>query len=120
MIPKNIKSLQSNRRKLSVRCLDINTLFVSSTSEPGDDYLVTVEFKDGNVVHAECSCEWGQHHGVGCSHVMAALEHLANFKNRTLSFWVDYDEARRQRNRLFRLIADRDKEGIWITSRPAA
>jgi hypothetical protein len=60
---------------------------------------------------------------VACSHVIAALEALAAKRGRTLSFWNDYDQARRQKHRTFYLSARRNKrdtDGIWITSRQAS
>lgn len=117
MIPKNIKQLQNRSRHLQARLVDKNTLVVSSVSNPLANHVVTVQFdKNGKVVHARCTCPWAINHGVGCSHVMAALEYLAGLKDRTLSFWGSKEDALRQKQRLFFLEGE-NSSGVWITSR---
>ena len=120
MKPKHIKSLQTTSRELTCRMLDKHTIVVTSASNPNGHHVVTVHFDESNHVHARCTCEWARHRGVGCSHVMAALEHMANLKKRTLSFWTNEDDARRQKHRRFFLVGGgNEKQGIWITSRAA-
>lgn len=120
MKPKHIKQMQAKRRDLTVRPLSKYTFAVESSSDSEATHVVEVQFEADNVVRARCNCLWAQHHGVACSHVMAALEFLAAQKGRTLSFWLDEEEAKRQRNRLFLLMsADDAAEGVWITSRSA-
>ena len=116
MKPKHIKRLQQQSRDLDVHQVDKHTFVVSSTSNPAANHIVTVTF-DGSVVRTRCTCPWAINRGIACSHVLAALEYLAARKNRTLSFWTDEDEARRQKHRLFRLRGPHDS--IWITSRAA-
>jgi len=124
MKPIHIKRLQSQSRKLRVRRVDHNTLAVDSTSNPLASHIVTVQFMANDVVHARCTCPWALNHGVGCSHVMAALDYLAARKGRTLSFWGSPEEARRQKQRVFFLQGDSrmtdSPDGVWITSRSAA
>lgn len=121
MKPKHIKVLQSQSRELNCQMLDKHTILVESATNPNAQHVVTVNFDEENYVHARCTCEWARHRGVGCTHVLAALEYLANFKKRTLSFWVSEDEARRQKHRRFYLVSGSGKRtnGIWITSRAA-
>jgi len=116
MIPTNIKSLQHESRRLRVREVDRNTFVVQSTTNPSANHIVTVCFgPHGETVHARCTCAWAMHNGIACTHVMAALEHLAAYKDRTLSFWQTEADARRQKQRVFQLTNGRD--GVWITSR---
>ena len=121
MKPKHIKTLQHTSRELTCRMLDKHTILVKSASKPNSQHVVTVRFDEDNHVHARCTCEWARHRGVGCSHVMAALEYMASLKQRTLSFWINEDDARRQKHRRFFLVSGegREKHGIWITSRTA-
>lgn len=121
MKPTNIKRLQSQSRKLRARRVDQNTLAVDSVSNPLASHIVTIHFMPNDVVHARCTCPWALNHGVGCSHVMAALDFLASRKGRTLSFWTSPEDARRQKQRVFYLQGTGQREdGVWITSRPAA
>ncbi len=116
MKPKNIKSLQSQSRHLTAHWVKDNQIEVQSSSDPDEKHYVSFRFGDDGLIHADCTCEWAQFNGVGCSHVMAALQHLANFKNRTLSFWINPEDARRQKQRVFTLEGD-SEEKLWITSR---
>ena len=119
MKPKNIKQIQAQSRQLRARRVDRHTLAVQSTSNPHANHIVTVEFHQDGTLHARCTCQWALNRGIACAHVMAALEYLASFKNRTLSFWGTQAEARRQKHRVFYLSGGSDDEdtGVWITSR---
>lgn len=119
MIPKHIKKLQSTSRDLRVMSINANTLLVESQSDNVNNHIVTVRFLPNGEVHATCDCEWSQFNGVACSHIMAALEHIASRKGRTLSFWKSEADARRQKHRIFRLTNRTGKTGeaVWITSR---
>lgn len=121
MKPKNIKDLQAQSRNLHARRVDTHTLVVQSASNPLANHIVTVEFGEGGTIHARCTCPWALNRGIACSHVMAALEYLASLKNRTLSFWSNQEDARRQKHRVFYLAgsSNRDDEdsGVWVTSR---
>lgn len=119
MKPKNIKQLQSQSKKLRVWMVNRHTYAVESKTKNSALHLVTVRFERGGVVHARCTCPWAQHSGVACSHVMAALDYLANQKGRTLSFWQSEEDAQRQKHRVFRLGGD-ENGGVWITSRSSA
>ncbi len=116
MIPKNIKALQAESKNLQVRWIDKHTLVVRSNSTSTANYIVTVEFGNHGEVDARCTCPWALHKGVACSHVMAALDHLASAKARKLSFWTSREEARRQKQKTF-LLKGSKNEGVWITSR---
>lgn len=119
MMPVNVKELQRESRQLTVQPAGRNRLVVSSASDNTKAHTVTYGFApDGRTVYARCSCPWGQHHGVGCSHIMAALRYLAHSKGRTLSFWKSIDDAERQNHRVFYLTSRQSpKHGLWITSR---
>lgn len=122
--PKNIKDLQDASRDLMARRMDKFTYRVESRTNPDANHTVTVTFDDeGRTVKARCTCQWAMYKGIGCSHVLAALEYMASQKDRTLSFWNDEDKARRQKHRLFKLIGNKsdnkDQNNIWITSRGA-
>jgi uncharacterized Zn finger protein len=112
MIPKNIKALQRESKGLRVQPIDPRTLVVSSASNPDHRYVVSVRFGREGEVRAACTCPWAAYNGIGCSHVMAALEHMAALKRRKLSFWGSQEEAARQKQRVFQLHG-----GVWITSR---
>ncbi|MBC7869312.1 MAG: SWIM zinc finger family protein [Chitinophagaceae bacterium] len=116
MIPKNIKMLQAESKQLKVQWIDKHTLVVRSSSSNTANYIVTVEFGAKGEVNARCTCPWALHKGVACSHVMAALDHLASVKERKLSFWTSREEARRQKQKTF-LLKGSKNEGVWITSR---
>lgn len=119
MRPKRIKQLQAKSRNLRVMSITPNKLVVESRSNEFNNHIVTVEFLPGGEVRTGCTCEWSQFRGIACAHTMAALEHLAAQKGRTLSFWLTEDDARRQRHRIFALKNREhpDGEGVWITSR---
>lgn len=121
MKPKNIKTLQARSRRLITRRVDEHTLVVQSATNPVANHIVTVNFGPGNTVHTRCTCAWAVNRGVGCMHVMAALEYLASLKRRTLSFWPDKESALRQKNRVFHISGAEGltspDSGIWVTSR---
>ncbi|MBK8026234.1 MAG: SWIM zinc finger family protein [Chloroflexi bacterium] len=92
------------------------TLVVYSRSNPQLQHIVTIEWDQRAGIRARCTCPWAQHGGAACSHVLAALNFLAAEKNRTISFWLNADDARRQKHRVLTLRAgDGD---VFITSRP--
>jgi hypothetical protein len=118
MKPRNIKQLQAESRKLQAHWLDSDTVIVESRSDPDHCHAITFTFDGDDQVYAHCTCEWSQNHGVACSHVMAAMEHLAELKGRTLSFWLTMEDAKRQKSRTFYLARRQDdNNGVWITSR---
>lgn len=119
--PKNIKNLQNTSRDLTAHRINKHSYSVESQTKPNSNYVVTVVFDDnGRTVEAHCSCTWANFNGIACSHVLATLEFMASQKERTLSFWNDENEARRQKHRLFKLVGkidDKDQSNVWITSR---
>jgi SWIM zinc finger len=123
MKPKQIKSLQAKSKKLVARVLKSGNLhecfvvLVGSNSTSTLNFIVTVQFNTDGGVAARCTCQWAEHGGIACSHVIAALSKLASSKKRALSFWLTSEEARRQKQALFHL--SQDREYIWITSRAA-
>lgn len=120
MKPVEIKKLQARSRNLGVRRAAPNTLVVYSRSNPNSQHIVTLESEKGGVIHARCTCPWAQNGGYGCSHVMAALNHVATRQKRAISFWSDLAEAQKQRHRILRLTGGMNTDGeIYITSRPA-
>ena len=119
MKPTEIKKLQQRSRNLMVRRIAPNTLVVTSRSSINAHHIVTIETGSGGVIHARCTCPWAQNGGYGCSHVMAALNYLAEKQRRAISFWGDLEEAKRQRHRILRLVGGSGDGDIFITSRPA-
>ncbi len=117
MKPKYIKQLQAQSRRLQARRVDHDTFVVESVSNPVANHVVTVKFEHDGTIHTRCTCEWAINQGIACSHVMAALEHLASIRGRTLSFWLTEEEAKRQKQRVFYLAGGRHEDGVWITSR---
>ena len=119
MKPREIKKLQARSRRMTVRLVAPNTFVVTSRSNPYAHHIVTIENQPGGVINARCTCPWAQNGGLGCSHVMAALNYLAARKNRVISFWESEAEARRQKNRILRLAGFQRGDELYITSRPA-
>lgn len=115
--PKNIKQLQTQGKGLHANIVNRHTLVVESTTSPLANHIVTVEYEADGRIHARCTCPWAMNGGVACSHVIAALERLANTRGRTLSFWVTKEDAARQKHRVFYLVGERNGDGVWITSR---
>lgn len=121
MLPKHIKQVQRRSRKLTARQVGRQTVVVDSASESPGRHAVSVRYDaDGETIIAHCTCNWSNHNGVACSHVMAALAMMASRRGRALSYWLTEDDARRQRHRRFFLTRGARTEGVWITSRPAA
>lgn len=118
MKPKNIKDLHNQGRDLTVRPIAKDLFVVESRSNPRGQYIVTVRFSGDQTVHARCTCPWAAHQGIACSHVLRVLDHLAGLKERKLSFWLNVEDAKRQKHRTF-LLAGRGDDGVWITSRSA-
>ncbi len=121
MQPVNVKLLQRESRHLTVQPAGKGRIIVSSATNSTKAHTVTYGFgADGKTVYASCSCPWGQHHGVGCSHIMAAMQVLAHRKGRRLSFWKSLDDAERQNQRIFFLTSRQSpSKGLWLTSRNA-
>lgn len=125
MRPKKIKDLQARSKKLMVRIMDPiepgdpYVMVVNSGTNPYLSRVVTIKFGRDGTISARCTCQWAQHGGMGCTHVIAALSKLAARKKRALSFWLTPEEARRQKQHLLRL-SDGRTENIWITSREPA
>ena len=122
MKPKHIKQLQAEGKHLKVRRVDRNVFIVDSSSEEGHRYVVKVTIDKDDVIHTHCTCPWAEHHGIACSHAIATLEYLAEKRDRTLSFWLTEEDAKRQKHRVFFMTGEEDtndRHGIWITSRSA-
>jgi hypothetical protein len=121
MKPTNLKKLYAQSKDLKANVLNAHTVAVTSITNPNANHIVTVTYGKDGTIHARCTCPWAIHGGVACTHVIAALEALANTRGKRLSFWRSREDAQRQKRRIFCL---RDHEinedGIWITSRRAA
>ena len=92
-----VKSLQraSSRLEVVPRNPARGRYLVSSASQPGVFYAVDL---DPAALTGRCTCQWGQHGGVNCKHVMAALRaHYTGLGQ--LSFWRTLQDARRQHRR---------------------
>ncbi|NWG18417.1 MAG: SWIM zinc finger family protein [Chloroflexi bacterium] len=117
MKPKNIKRLQERGKDLRAYILNPNLVVVESTSHPLANHVVTIKYLPDDRIYARCTCPWAINGGVACSHVIAALEHLAEVRGRRLSFWTNEADAQRQKHRLFFLTGGQRNDGVWITSR---
>ncbi|MEM6284206.1 MAG: SWIM zinc finger family protein [Chloroflexota bacterium] len=118
MKPGYIKKIQAKSRDLTVLPMGLDSLVVESRSDDTHNHMVKVQFSPDGEVRTACTCAWAKYHGVACSHTMAALEHLAARKGRSLSFWLSEDDARRQKQRIFYMVNERNPDdGVWITSR---
>jgi len=124
MRPKRIKFLQTRSKHLPTVVIDPvekgdpYVVVVGSRSNRYLNRVVTVKFEPDGTVNARCTCQWAHFGGTGCVHVIAALQKLASRKQRTLSFWLSPEEARRQKQHLIKLRGV--DEDIWITSRRPA
>src|SRR5450631_2532335 len=98
MRPKHIKFLQAKGKKLLTRVIppveagDPYVVIVSSNSSRALNRVVTVYFEPNGTINARCTCNWAQHGGIACCHVIAALTRLAAMKKRSLSFWLTREE----------------------------
>jgi uncharacterized Zn finger protein len=120
MRPREIKKLQARSRHLIARVVAPNTLVVASRSNPNSQHIVTLDYRPNGTIYARCTCPWAQNGGFGCSHVMAALNHLAAKQQRSISFWPEREMAERQKHRMLRLKgAEEQDRAIYITTRPA-
>ena len=124
MRPKRIKFLQTRSKDLPTVVIDPvekgdpYVVVVGSRTNRYLNRVVTVKFEPDGTVNARCTCQWAHFGGTGCVHVIAALQKLASRKQRTLSFWLSPEEARRQKQHLIKLRGV--GEDIWITSRRPA
>ena len=106
----HIKRLQAASRRLSAipRDPERRRYLVESASRSGRYYDVALQ-PDGLSGH--CTCQWAQHGGINCKHVLAALR--AEYAGRgELSFWPSRDAARRQHRRVL------PGEQLYATLRP--
>jgi hypothetical protein len=107
-----LKDLQRASRRLEVIPIDeeAGIYLVSSASQPGQHYRVTI---DAETLAGQCSCPWAQHGGINCKHVLAVLRmHYA--ETGALSFWPSRQEASRQHRQII------DGEQLFATLRHAA
>jgi hypothetical protein len=118
MLPKHIKQIQRRAHRLNVRQVGRQTIMVDSATEAPGRHAVTIRYDGSGNITAYCTCNWSNHNGVACSHVMAALDMIASKKGKALSFWLTEDDARRQRHKRFFLSRGGEAEGVWVTSRP--
>lgn len=117
MIPTNIKKLQKQAKDLHAYVVDAHTVVVESRSTPTANHVVTVQYGSDHTIHARCTCPWASNGSIGCSHVMAALDALAELKGRKLSFWGSAADAERQKQKAF--VLKGYGQDLWITSRNA-
>lgn len=120
MKPKHIKQLHDRARSLRAHILNSHTVVVDSSATSTASHVVTISYDADGLIQARCTCPWALNGGIACSHVIAALDALAGRRKRVLSFWGNYDQARRQKHRMFYLASrPTDRDGVWITSRTA-
>ena len=117
MRPTHIKNIQARSRHLKVGRVDDFTFVVDSSSDLHQRHTVKLTPDENGRIHSSCTCEWSQFRGVGCVHVMATLNYVAQQKGRKLSFWQTETDAKRQKNRTFELTGENTTEQVWITSR---
>jgi hypothetical protein len=123
MKPAKIKSLQAEGKKLAVRIIaparphEPYMAIVESRSHNKLGHLVMIKFERDGRILTNCTCPWSEHGGIGCCHVIAALDSLASRKRSKLSFWLTPEEARRQKKRVFRITGVGNGEDLWVTSR---
>jgi len=117
MTPKNIKHIQAKSRDLEVGRVTDEVYAVDSSSDPNQRHIVTLKPDKNGRIRSTCTCEWSKFRGIGCAHVMATLNFVAEQKGRRLSFWQTEADAKRQKNRIFELTGERGQEQVWITSR---
>ncbi len=121
MKPKNLKKLYAQSKDLQASVLNAHTVAVTSLTNPAANHIVTVAYAKDGTIHARCTCPWAIYGGVACTHVLAALEALAQKRGKRLSFWRSREDAQRQKRRLF-CIKDHETQadGVWVTSRRSA
>lgn len=106
----NIKQLQAASRRLAVipRDPERRRYLVESASQSGQFYEIALQ-RDELAGH--CTCQWSQHGGINCKHVLAALR--AEYEPwGALSFWPTPEAARRQHRRVL------PGERLYATLRP--
>lgn len=124
MRPIQLKSLQAKSRNLIVRVIkpenkgESFVAIVTSQSSMALNRVVTIKFHRDGTINARCTCQWAEHGGIACCHVIAALTKLAARKHRKLSFWLTPEEAMRQKQHVFQLRGGFE-DNIYITSRRA-
>ena len=125
MRPRQLKVLQAKSKALQAQVIkpahttEAFVIVVGSGSMGVLNRIVTVRFLRDGTINARCTCQWAEHGGIACSHVIAALNKLAERKHRRLSYWLTPEEAYRQKKALFQLSGEHSSDAIWITSRPA-
>lgn len=113
--PTEIKKLQQRARNMEARVVGPDTLVVTSRTQPTMQYIVTIQNQSDGSLRSRCTCTWARHGGYACSHVLAALHHLAAKKHRAISFWLSKEDAERQKQRVLWLVGEGG--GIWMTTR---
>lgn len=96
------KTLQEKSRGMQVERIGRSTFRVLSTS--GKTYIATVnETQD----FTSCTCDWAQYRpsgsNCGCSHVVAAINHIAGEQGKTASAWGSREDAERQHKHIWNL-----------------
>ena len=106
-----VKRLQAASKSLGVRRNGKpNVLEMQSGSDPSKVYEVLV-LGSGELL---CDCPWSQWGGSNCKHVLAAHRFIAGIAGRRVSFWLDPEDAKRQKAKTIEV------EGLYITSRRGA
>ena len=125
MRPRQLKVLQAKSKALQAQIIksahasEAFVIVVGSGSRGVLNRIVTVRFLQDGTINARCTCQWAEHGGIACCHVIAALNKLAERKQRRLSYWLTAEEAQRQKKALFQLAGEHSTDAVWITSRGA-
>ena len=125
MRPRQLKVLQAKSKALQAQVIkpanayEAFVIVVGSGSSGALNRVVTVRFLADGTIKARCTCQWAEHGGIACCHVIAALNTLAARKQRRLSYWLTPEEAHRQKKAVFQLADEQSSDSIWITSRAA-
>lgn len=103
------KSLQEKSRGCVAERIGRSTFRVLSTS--GNTYVVNVnEDRD----YTSCTCDWAKYRpagsNCGCSHVVAAINHIASEQDKAASTWGTKEAAQRQHKHVWSL-----GDGMFVT-----
>lgn len=89
---RNAKAMQSKAKKHSVQDNGSGRGYTVASATSGKAYHVATVGRG-----FECTCRWAKYHRFEpCSHVLAIEEWLARASGRSLSFWANETDAKRQ------------------------
>lgn len=107
----NIKELQKESIKVKVRKVTTGIYMAFSRSKDSYEHTVKMYAKDGRY-HVKCNCQWAAYFGEGCRHSLAVIRFAAAEHGRRVSFWNNYEKAKKQKGRVIQV-----GNNLWVTSR---